>query len=103
MLLRHEFLFLLPQEEAVTLPLGTGSELRQKGRGAGKKNPLRMVDRSTLGIAMQRESPDQRYWYTARPFGNVQVRMNSNSGSHWLELPNTTREMEENSMEPGVR
>lgn len=83
--------------------MGTGSELRQEGRGAGKKSPLRMVDRSTLGMAMQRESPNQRYWYTARPFGNVQVRMNSNSGSHWLELPNTTREMEEKSMEPGAR
>lgn len=45
-----------------------------------------MVDRSTLGTAMQRESPEQGYWYTARPFGNVRVTMNSNSGSHWLEL-----------------
>lgn len=83
--------------------MGTGSELRQESRGAGKKNPLRMVDRSTLGMAMQRESPDQSYWYTARPFGNVQVRMHRNSGSHRLELPNTTREMEEKSMEPGAR
>lgn len=102
MLLCHWLLFLLPQEEAITLPLGTSSDLRQEGRGAGKKNPLRMVDRSTLGTAMQRESPDQGYWYTARPFGNVQVRMDSNSGSHWLELPNTTWEMERNGMEPEV-
>lgn len=36
-------------------------------------------------------------------FGNVRVRMNSNSGSHWLELPNTTWEMEGNGMEPEVR
>lgn len=59
MLLHHWLLFLLPQEEAITLPLGTGSDLRQEGRDAGKKNPLRMIDHSTLGTAMQRESPDQ--------------------------------------------